>query len=110
MSVILPLFYFALYRNRGTLHVPTRLQLLALVIAVLFGMIVAIEILARIESLGLMKSQSVLVHQRQLWSVRDFSTTFAQLSDFAYILLLITIYRQANDECDLNHIFAANKP
>ena len=97
-SAILPLFYFALYRNQGTWQIPRRLRLLSLAAAVLFGMIVAIGLPAWFESLGLMKLQSVLGQEREPWSVSDLAQILGQLSNFAYILLLVTIYRQVDDE------------
>jgi hypothetical protein len=92
-SAILPLFYFALYRNQGTWQIPRRLRLLSMAAAILLGMIVAIGLPAWIESLGLMKSQSVLSQERELW-VGDLAQILGQLSNFAYILVLVTIYRQ----------------
>ncbi|HXB75122.1 MAG TPA: hypothetical protein VNY05_43220 [Candidatus Acidoferrales bacterium] len=97
-SAILPLFYLALYRDEGTWQIPRRLRLLSLAAAVLFGMIVAIGAPAWIESLGLIRSQSVLSQERAPWSINDLAQIMAQLSNFAYILLLVTMYRQVEDE------------
>lgn len=97
VSGILPLFYFALYRNQGTWQIPLRLRRLSLAAATLFGMMVAIGVPALLDTLGLTKSQSVLT-QREPWSINDLAQILGQLSNLAYILLLIAIYRQAEDE------------
>ena len=57
VSGILPLFYFALYRNQGTWQIPLRLRRLSLAAATLFGMMVAIGVPALLDTLGLTKSK-----------------------------------------------------
>ncbi len=79
-SATMPVFYFTLYRNRGTLRFPKRLRRLSLAAALVFGAIVAVGLPGRIES------------PNRLPTLLDL------FADVAYILLLVTLYRRTDDE------------
>ncbi len=82
-SAILPVFYFALYRNEGTLRLPGRLRFVSLAGAVAGGIVVAAGITQWAGSFRI-----------------SLTTTKMLLSEFASlacILLLITLFRQATN-------------
>jgi hypothetical protein len=78
-SAILPAFYFALYRNEGTLRIPGRLRFLCLAGAVAGGIVVAAGV-----------SQWAGSFQISLATAKMLLSEFASL---ACILLLITFFR-----------------
>jgi hypothetical protein len=48
----MPVFFFALYRNQGTLRFSKHLRLLSLIAALVFGLIVAWDLSGWVESIG----------------------------------------------------------
>ena len=108
-TATMPVFYFALYRNEGSLRFPKNLRQLSLVTALVLGVIVAMDLGGWIGSLGpywtAMKAldwqigaTSVLTAARDSRTISQVSTVLAELSVFAYILLLIAFFRQPNTE------------
>jgi hypothetical protein len=95
---ILPLFYFALYRNKGTLRFSRRLRLLALTAALALGINLAVRLPQWIGSLGQVEARSVLTPQREPWTVREVSGALNILSNAACVLMMVTVYRQTSDE------------
>jgi membrane-bound ClpP family serine protease len=51
-TAIMPVFFFALYRNQGTLRFSKHLRLLSLIAALVFGLIVAWDLSGWVESIG----------------------------------------------------------
>ena len=99
-TAILPVFYFALYRNRGTLRFSRRLRLLALTAALALGINVALGLPGWIGSLGQVGDRSVLTPERELWTVAYVSGFFTVLSNAACAFMMVTVYRQRRDESD----------
>jgi hypothetical protein len=97
-TVILPAFYFALYRNQGTLRFSRHLRLLALTAALALGVITVAELPGWIESLGRAGARSVLTPGRGPLTLHDISELFGMLANTAYILTMVAVYRQASDE------------
>jgi hypothetical protein len=97
-DAILPVFYFALYRDKGTLLLSRGLRLLALTAALLLGMSVVIDLSKWIGSLGQAGTRSILETERRLWTASDVSNVFTLLSNVACVLLMVWIYRQRRDE------------
>ena len=107
-SAIVPLFYFALYRNEAMLYFPKRLRLLALIAAVTFFVIVLTTLPAWIRSLGAyfavlaafdwrIGAASVLVFVRDPRTIGQLSTLLGEASNIACILMLNAIFRSANE-------------
>ena len=107
-SAIIPLFYFALYRNEAMLYFPKRLRLLALIAAVTFVVIVLTTLPAWIRSLAAyfgalaafdwrMGAASVLVFVRDPRTIGQLSKLLGEASNIACILMLIAIFRCANE-------------
>ena len=107
-TALLPLFYFALYKNQIPLLIPKRLRLLALLGAFVYSVILATKLPAGIKSLvaywGWMKTLDWSLGATSVLSfVRDFGTiaqlTFALglVSDVVYVSLLIAIFHQESD-------------
>jgi hypothetical protein len=94
-SAIMPAFYFALYRNQGTLHFPRRSRLLALGAAVVFVMVVAAEWVMHPRG-----ATSVLDPPQSPWTISNAGTLVNELSNLAYTLLLVALFRQAGDDSD----------
>jgi hypothetical protein len=97
ITATLPLFYFALFRNDGTLHFARRFRRLALAGALSLGLYVAIAVLEVIGVFGTSSTGSVLFHSRSNASEAAVSV-LAQLSYVPVILLTIALYRQSDGE------------
>jgi hypothetical protein len=100
-SAILPVFYFALYRNEGTLRFSRRLRLLAIAAALVLGLNLAIDLPPWIGSLGRAGTGSVLIPERGNWTLGDMSVVFGILSTAAIIFMMIAIYRYVDEEPDV---------
>ncbi len=107
-SAIMPAFYFALYRNEAILNFPRRLRLLALAAALIFAVMVLTALPAWIQSLASYFARlaafdwsigpaSVFAFVRDPRTIGLVSTLLGELSNIAYILVLIAIFRQTND-------------
>jgi hypothetical protein len=94
-AAILPLFYFALYRNEGALQFPKDLRLLALAAGLALSTITAVGLPGWIASF---RSTSVMPSVREVWTIGDTSTLLGAFSNLAGILLLITFSRQGVNE------------
>jgi hypothetical protein len=68
-TTTLPVFYFALYRNKGTLRFSRRLWLLALMAALALGIDAAVGLPGWIGSLGQAGTRSVLTPEREPWTL-----------------------------------------
>jgi hypothetical protein len=109
LAAVMPMFYFTLYRNEGTLRFPRRLRLVSLTAALVFSMVVAAELLEWIESQGpywtAMKAldwssggASAVAALGDLGKIRRVSTLLDGLADISVILVLVAIFRQAPSE------------
>lgn len=110
-TAIMPVFYFALYRNESPLRVPKRLRLLALTAVLTFGVIVVVDLSGWITSLeSYWKAMatvdwksgatSILTIARDRRTFGQLSTVLGEVSNVAYILLLIAIFGQSSDQSD----------
>jgi hypothetical protein len=95
---IMPVFYFALYRNEGYLRFSERLRILALAAAVGMSVVTAEGLPRLLESLSSKGSGSVLIEQRVPWTITDASYVAGVFSNIIYILLLIAVFRQPDSE------------
>jgi len=109
LTAIMPVFYFALYRNEGPLGFPKHLRLLSLAAALTLSVIVAAELPAWIGSLGpywtAMRALdwtrgaiSIVAAAQHPWTISHVSTLLGEFSNLACILLLIAFSRQITDE------------
>jgi hypothetical protein len=107
-SAIIPLFYLALYRNKALLCFPKRLRLLALIAAFTFGVFVLTTLPAWVRSLAAyfaalsaldwrIGASNVLVFVRDPRTIGQLSTLLGEVSNIACILILIAIFRSANE-------------
>jgi len=95
-NAIMPVFYFALYRDTGTLRFSKNLRLLSLVAAIAFGMMATAGLIQMLAPrLGPI---SVLYTERAPWTINDVSSLLAEFSNLAFILLLVALSRPATDE------------
>jgi hypothetical protein len=86
LSAIPPVFYFALYRNQGTLRFSKRLRVLALSTALVFGIYVAVELLRKLD------------WREDPGTVNHLATLLGEFSNVAEILILVALFRQENDD------------
>ncbi len=107
-TAIIPVFYFALYHDEAILHFPKRLRLLALIAAFTFAVIVLTATIEWISSLTAyfaalwafdwsVGATSVLAFVRDPRTIGHLSTLLGELSNIAYILVLIAIFRWADE-------------
>ncbi|HSR05702.1 MAG TPA: hypothetical protein VLM42_01010 [Bryobacteraceae bacterium] len=107
-TLIIPAFYFALYRDDGTLSFPKRLRLLALVASFTTGVLMVEGLPRWIRSSEpywaamttldwRAGATSVLTLVRDPRTVAQISTGIGELFNIAYILLLVAIFRQETD-------------
>lgn len=111
VSVTMPAFYFALYRNQSALRIPKRLRLLALLAAFIISGFVVIELPNWIRSLSQYGAAistldwragatTVLIFVQDPRTIGQLSTVFAEFANIAYVLLLIALFRQQSDPPD----------
>ncbi len=93
----MPLFYFALYRNRGTLRFPKNLRLLSLITAIVFGSYAAWD----------SWRWALAPDPRTIHHVGIF---LGECSNLAYVLLLVTLFRQSSDELSGRADVFASRP
>jgi hypothetical protein len=109
VSAILPLFYFALYRDPGTLRFPRSLRNLSLGAALVLAAVVAAGLPTWITSIrrysaavsALDWSGGGTIALRVLGdpvTLALLSGLLAQLSNLGYIVLLLAIFRQTSEE------------
>ena len=107
-SAIIPVFYCALYRDEALLYFPKRLRLLALIGALTFAVIVVTTLPGWVRSLAAyfavlskldwrIGATNVLVVVRDPRMIGQLSTFVGEASNIACILLLIAIFRCANE-------------
>jgi len=112
-SAIIPVFYFALYRNEALLYFPKRLRLLALIAAFAFAVIVLTTLPAYIRSLAAyfavfapfdwsIGGASVLGFVRDPRTIGQLSTLLGEASNIACILMLIAIFRCGNEPLEVD--------
>ena len=100
ITATMPMFYFALFRNEGTLHFARRFRPLALAGVFSLGLYVAVGVPKVIRSMHSIRTESVLFDGRS--STTSVSTIagglLAEFSDLGAILLLIAFFRHSNGE------------
>ncbi len=108
-TAILPLFFFAVYRNEGTLRFPKYLRLCSLVTALVFGFLVALGLW---EWSGYLSSYwtamklvdwesgaiSVVGAARNPRTIGVVSAVLGEVGNFAYILSLLAFWHQPDSE------------
>lgn len=110
-TAIIPVFCFALYQNETPLLIPKRLRLLALLGALVDGVMLALALSNWVLSLGAywewMKTLdwriggvSILRLVRDPGTIGQLSFALNVFSDGAYVLLLIAIFRQQSDRSE----------
>jgi len=106
-GAVLPVFYFALYRNEGTLRFPKPLRRLSLVTAVVFALLAAWSLPDWIGFIDYFSSATVewrrgsaavLAFVRDPRTVNEVGHLLNGCSNLAYILLLVAFYRQSDSE------------
>lgn len=107
-SAVIPIFYFALYRNEYPLYFSKPLRLLALIAAFTFAVILLTTLPAWIRSLAAylavfaafdwsIGATSVLAFVRDSRTIGQLFTLLGELSNIAYILVLIAMFRRADE-------------
>jgi hypothetical protein len=103
-TATMPMFYFALFRNEGPLHFPSRFRRLALAGILSLAVYVAMGIPKVIRTIHPVRTESVLFDGRS--GATSVSTIagglLAEFSDLGAILLLIAFFRHSNDEPHTN--------
>jgi hypothetical protein len=98
ISVIMPVFYFALFRNEGPLQFPKHLRPLSLAAALLFAITMASGFLPWAGPFGPGENTSVLTEVSGALNVRHIAALLGVLSNLAYLLLLVTFFQHSNAE------------
>ena len=93
-TAIVPLFYFALYRNEGDLPLSRNTRWVAITAAAVMGILVLTRIPGWISSFG---GDNVLDTAARQWAIDDTSAVLGVIADLAGILLLAALYRLAGD-------------
>ena len=108
-TAIMPLFFFALYRNEGTLRFTKSIRLCSLFTAVLFGFLVALDLWEWSGSLSSYWAAMKLADWKSgamdlVWAARNpqtivqVSAVLDELDNVAYILLLLLFWHQPDGE------------
>ena len=108
-TAILPVFYFALFRNEGTARFPKRVQPVAIAGVLSLGLFVVTGLPDMARSLGAYwtaiktpdwtrGAASVLTTARAPGTIGAISTILAELSNLAVLLPLIAFFRNVSDE------------
>jgi hypothetical protein len=93
-TAIVPLFYFALYRNEGDLPVSRNMRWISITAAAVIGILALTAIPGWITS---SQGDSVLDTTVRAWTISDTSTLLSFIADLAGILLLAALFRLAGD-------------
>jgi hypothetical protein len=93
-TALVPLFYFALYRNEGHPPVSRSTRCILLTTAAVIGILALAAIL---EWVGSLPGNSVLHAGRRPWTIGDTSTLLSLIADVAGILLLYALFRLAGN-------------
>jgi len=93
-TAIVPLFYFALYRNEGDLPVSRNLRWMALTAAAVIGILSIAAVPGWIASLQI---DNVLHGAARPWTINDTSSLLGLIANLAGILLLASFFRLAGD-------------
>lgn len=99
-AAILPVFYYALYRNEERLRFSRHLRLLAIASAFALGLTLVGELLPWIASRYHEGTGSVLLPERGNLEVSDISVVFGILSNAAIIFTMIAVYRHVREDSD----------
>jgi hypothetical protein len=112
-AAIMPVFYFALYRNEGALRFSKRLRVLSLAAALVFGTIVAAGLPEWIGSVGAYwrtiqrldwsgGATSILTAARDSRALGQISNLLSEFSNLACMLVLVAFFRKATGESKLD--------
>ena len=97
LAASMPVFYFALYRNREPLRFSRRFRLLSLAAALIVGIVTLVVLSTSVGVLGLGGNTSVLPEVRDGWNIGKTVALVGGISNLTYILLLLSIFQR----CDL---------
>src|ERR1700733_8528957 len=95
-SAIMPAFYFALYRNRGTFRIPKRLRQLSLAAAIVLGLFVAAA--ARVENLDPDFAARGVFTDPTIRTVSHMVSLLGPISNATLALLLTSFFFQPHHE------------
>ena len=109
LTAIMPVFFFAVYRNEGILRVPKRLRLVSLAAALTSGVLLMVDLPVWFRSLGRYwtamttvdwrtGATSVLIFVRDPRTIGQLSTCLAVCANIAYVLLLVVLFRQPSEQ------------
>jgi hypothetical protein len=93
-TAIVPLFYFALYRNQADLLISGRMRWMAITGAAVIGIL---SIAAMPTWIGSFQRESVLHSTPRPWTIGDISTALGHIADLAVIALLAALFRLAGN-------------
>jgi hypothetical protein len=93
-TAIVPLFYFALYRNEGDLPVSRSVRWIAMAAAAVIGIL---GVAAFSGWMASFRRESVLNSAGRPWTIGDTSTVLGRIDDLAGILLLAALFRLAGE-------------
>ena len=99
-TAILPVFFFALSQNEGTLRFSKPLRLVALVAALGISLRILVLSPGLMESLGRVGPTSVLTPERGRLSLGDISALAGELASASLVWLLAAMFRQKQDETE----------
>jgi hypothetical protein len=97
-DAILPVFYFALHRDQGTLRLSRELRLVSLTAALMLGASAAIALPHWIASLGQGGTKTLLMPEQRLWTMSGLSGALTILGNAVCMFLMITLYRWKGDQ------------
>jgi hypothetical protein len=101
-SLTVPLFYYCLSSNHGTLQLSRRMQSLcsAGVLALVAAVVIALPMVIRPF---VPQDISVLTHERTSWTIADLSNLITLLSNVVYALPLIALSAMPRDISEPQH-------
>jgi hypothetical protein len=111
VTAIMPVFFFALYRNEGLLDFPKSLRVLSLAAAIVLGVITVAGLPQWIETLRsywadirtldwTAGAEAVSIVAGEPGTYTQVATLLGGFSNLAYIMLLIALFKQAGKETD----------
>lgn len=97
LSAIMPLFYFAVYRDPDPLRFSRRFRPWIFAAALLSAWITFVAFAQSVRGFGLGGASS-LTGMRSAWNMGQIVGFIGPISDLSYLLLLVAFFQHANDE------------
>lgn len=95
--LVAPLFYFALYRDEGDLPVSRNMGRMAMVAAVVTGIVVVVDISRWV---GSFRQESVTDFTGRSWMIGDTATALGEVANLVSIVLLVALFRVQSDRSE----------